>query len=159
MYDMREGRAFRRSAAVLLIAVSATGCSPTQSSNPTSIHGASVISGSGTQYSSTSLKEVRRFSQLPKGVQTLAENSFMKESFDFTPTKFLIGGAGGSNAIVAYEQGGVVETYHAQAYVLKNSEWVADKHWRLASAVTTLEALISATSSQPDSPGRDSGHQ
>jgi len=78
-------------------------------------------------------------------VQFLANNSFMRDRFDYTPTQFLIGGVGGSSAIVAYEQGGYVPSYHAQSYVLIHSRWVPAKHWLLQSKIGTLHDLIFAT--------------
>jgi hypothetical protein len=55
--------------------------------------------------------EVKNFADLPDGVQTLAIGSVMKERFSNTPTKFRVGGAGKSRAIVAYEQFGCVPSF------------------------------------------------
>jgi hypothetical protein len=135
-------------AAVLLIASIAGGCSAsTNVSESAPESNVAATSDANAQYDPTSLKEVKHVSSLPADVQTLANNSFMKQRFDYTPTKFLVGGVGGSSAVIAYEQGGYVPTYHAQAYVLRNSRWVSAKHWRLESEITTLPGLISATAS------------
>ena len=90
------------------------------------------------------LTEVKRLTDFPEAVQTLANDSFMKERFDFTPTQFLVGGFSSSSALIAYKQGGRVESYHAQSYVLLNSRWAPEKHWRLWARVTSLSDLLSA---------------
>jgi hypothetical protein len=132
-------------AAFVLIVVG--GCDPAQPHDPGAAPGSNVASTSdaNAHYDPTSLKEVREFSRLPEGVQTLASNSFMKENFDYTPTKFLVGGVDGASAVVAYEQGGYVPSYHAQAYVFRNSHWVPAQRWQLQSETTNLSNLISAT--------------
>ena len=69
----------------------------------------------------------------------------MKERYDNTTTKFLVGGASKSSAIVAYEQFGYVPSFFAQSYVFSNSHWVAVKRWQLTAEIVHLHDLISAT--------------
>ncbi len=100
-------------------------------------------------YDPSKLVEIRSFADLPDGVKTLANRSFMSEVFDNTPTKFLVGGASESSAIIAFEQFGYVPSYHARAYVYSESRWVAAKAWSIDRGVTNLRDLLSVTSSSP----------
>jgi hypothetical protein len=103
--------------------------------------------GRSELYDPAPMLEVKRFADLPEGVKTLANGSFMKERYDNTPTKFLVGGASKSSAIVAYEQFGYVPSFFAQSYVHTNSGWVAAKRWQLDRQIVQLSDLISSTSS------------
>jgi hypothetical protein len=138
-------------AMVLLSSFSADGCSGSPPDVAVSAPEAHVAATSSdrTQFDPSTLKEVRRLADLPVGVQVLANSSYMRENFDYTPTKFLVGGLGGTSAIVAYEQGGYVPSYHAQSYVFRNSRWVPDKKWRLESRITDLTGIVAATVSGP----------
>jgi hypothetical protein len=98
-------------------------------------------------YNPVAMIEVKNFADLPDGVQTLANESFMKGRYDGTPTKFLIGGASKSSAVVAYEQFGYVPSFFAQSYILSNSRWVEAKRWQLDAEIISLRDLILFTSS------------
>jgi len=98
-------------------------------------------------YNPVAMIEVKNFADLPDGVQTLAKETFMKERYDSTPTKFLIGGASKSSAVVAYEQFGYVPSFFAQSYIFRNSRWVEGKRWQLDTEIIRLRDLISFTSS------------
>jgi hypothetical protein len=98
-------------------------------------------------YDPTSMIEVKNFTDLPAGVQTLANGSFMKERYDNTPAKFLVGGVGKSSAIVTYEQFGYVPIFIAQSYVYSDSQWLTAKSWQLGAEIVRLRDVISSTSS------------
>ena len=141
-------RVFIRFVIVLSIALDVSGCSrsqpkipgnvslPTSEKSPADIY---------KLYNPESLGEVRQFADLPVEVQSLANGTFMKENLDNTPTKFLVGGASKSSAIVAYEQFGYVPFFFAQSYVYNDSHWVAAKRWPIGSEVNRLTDLNSAT--------------
>ena len=114
-----------------------------------SMDGRSIdLQGVGNEiYNPAAMIEVKNFADLPDGVQALANGSFMKERFDNTPTKFLVGGASKSSAIVAYEQFGYVPSFFAQSYVFSNSRWFAAKRWQLDTETIRLRDLIASTSS------------
>jgi hypothetical protein len=98
-------------------------------------------------YDPSKVVEIRSFSDLPEGVKALANRSYMSEVRDNTPTKFLVGGASESSAIVAFEQFGYVPSFHARAYVFSESRWVAAKAWSIDRGTTNLRDLLFATSS------------
>jgi hypothetical protein len=134
---------------VVLSAFGAVGCSRDLPSSSASAPNVAVNGDTKVQFDLKTLKECTQLADLPEGVQVLANNSFMRHRYDGTPTKFLVGGAGVSSAVVAYEDGGYVPSYHAQSYVLRSSRWVADSHWQLESEVTTLSALVSESRLKP----------
>jgi len=131
------------------IAASAKRISGVWSVNDASMDGRSIdLQGVGNaNYNPAAMVEVKNFADLPDGVQALANGSFMKERFDNTPTKFLVGGASKSSAIVAYEQFGYVPSFFAQSYVFSDSRWFAAKRWQLDRQIVQLSDLISSTSS------------
>jgi hypothetical protein len=92
------------------------------------------------------LVEVQRFNDLPTGVIELANANYMKAMYDNPPTRFLVGGASDSSAIVAYEQFGYVPHVHAQAYAFSDSRWIATKDWDIGTEVTNFRDLLSVTS-------------
>jgi len=99
-------------------------------------------------YDPSKLVEIRSFADLPEGVKALA-NRYLSEVFDNTPTKFLVGGASESSAIVAFERFGYAPSYYARAYVYSESRWVAAKEWTIGRGITNLRDLLSVTSSSP----------
>ena len=129
-------------AAILLIVDGAGACSrgPPITAGSVSESNVAASSDSGKRYDPTMLKEVKKLADLPKDVQTLADNTFMKDRWDGAPTKFLVGGVGGLSAVVIYEQSGYVPSYHAQSYAFDDSRWVPAKEWVLQSEITTLRA-------------------
>jgi hypothetical protein len=134
---------------VVLSTLGAVGCSRDPPSGSAPAPNVAVNGDTKVQFDLKILKERKQLTDLPDGVQVLANNSFMQHRYDGTPTKFLVGGVGVSSAVVAYEDGGYVPSYHAQSYVLRSSRWVADTNWQLESEVTTLSALASESRLKP----------
>jgi len=134
---------------VVLSTLGAVGCSRDPPSGSAPAPNVAVNGDTKVQFDLKILKERKQLTDLPDGVQVLANNSFMQHRYDGTPTKFLVGGVGVSSAVVVYEDGGYVPSYHAQSYVLRSSRWVADTNWQLESEVTTLSALASESRLKP----------
>jgi hypothetical protein len=134
---------------IVLSTLGAAGCSRDPPSGSAPAPNVAVYGATKVQFDLKILKECKQLADLPDGVQVLANNSFMQHRYDGTPTKFLVGGVGVSSAVVAYEDGGYVPSYHAQSYVLRSSRWVADTNWQLKSEVATLSALASESRLKP----------
>jgi len=83
-------------------------------------------------YDPSSLREVRNFADLPEGVQSLANASYMKIMSDNQYPHFLVGGVGESSAIVAFEVFGYVPVFDAAEYVHSASGWVYVKRWNVS---------------------------
>jgi len=149
----RNACALLRVATIFLIFSGVGGCSRPSSTAIGSATGPGVAAYNPDdvqmQYNPSNLREAKQLTDLPVGVQTLANSGPMKDRLDNTPTKFLVGGFNQSSAIVAYEQGGYVPGYYAQSYVLTDSHWVGSRSWRLQGRITELSDLILATGPSP----------
>jgi hypothetical protein len=149
-----NGFAFpRRFFAAALFSISVVACSRAPHDVATQTLAAPIETSANTDvsklYAPASLIEVRKFGDLPEAVKALANNSYMREIYDNTPTKFLVGGVSDSSAIVAYEQFGYVPFFRAQAYVYSQSQWIPGRQWAIGSEITNLKDLISVTSASP----------
>ena len=105
------------------------------------------------QFDSSSLNQVRRFDDLPDGLQSVLRNGKYANSGEGPGGRccvFLVGGISESSALVAYEIFGYVPSYRAYAFVrIKLEHWVNAGEWTISSA-STLEELKALTSRPPD---------
>jgi hypothetical protein len=92
------------------------------------------------------LREVRNFADLPEGVKSLANGSYMKVMSDNQYPRFLVGGASESSAIDAFEVFGYMPVFDAAEYVHSSSGWVYVKRWNNIGPVSDLQGLLNAVS-------------
>jgi hypothetical protein len=96
-------------------------------------------------YDASSLVEVRELNNLPEELQPLLHFDMGGEGPNGRARKFILGGAGNSSALVAYEEFGYVGNFVAEEFVKIGSKWYSVGAWRIGEPNNLSELKEMAT--------------